>query len=273
MTNPEQNPQDRRGVRASWAASLVAIPAAVLVAAGSPQHSDIIVMISGGFKSTYQALKPEIERTTGSTLVTVPGPSMGTTAEAIPNRLARGEPDDVVVMVGYALDELATKGEIVPGTKRVVALSPIGMVVRAGAKVPDIRTVAALRQTLLNASSVAYSDSASGVYLETTLFKRLGIAEQIKGKAHQIRATPVGEIVAQGQAEIGFQEVAELLPVPGVTFVGRLPAEVQRLTPFAAAVTTRSRHPDLARRVVADLASPKARPVLEKMGLEPPAAE
>jgi molybdate transport system substrate-binding protein len=123
-----------------------------------------------------------------------------------------------------------------------VALSPISLVVRAGAKVPNIQTVVALRQTLLAAKSVAYSDSASGVYLETTLLKRLDIADQMKGKAHQISATPVAEIVAKGQAEIGFQEVSELLPVPGVTFVGPLPPEVQHLTPFAAAVVTLSRH-------------------------------
>jgi molybdate transport system substrate-binding protein len=196
---------------------------------------------------------------------------MGTTAEAIPNRLARGEPDDIVVMVSSALDNLAAKGEIMPGTKVEVALSPIGIVVRAGAGVPDIRTVAALRETMLAARSVAYSDSASGVYLRTKLFQRLGIAAEMASKAHEIRATPVEEIVAKGEANIGFQEVAELLPViPGVTFVGQLPLEVQLLTPFAAAVATRSRHPDLARQVVAYLASATARPVLEGMGLEPP---
>jgi molybdate transport system substrate-binding protein len=105
--------------------------------------------------------------------------------------------------------------------------------------------------------------------VETTLFKRLGIAEQMKSKAHQISATPVAEIVAKGEAEIGFQEVSELLPIPGVAFVGPLPPEVQLLTPFAAAVATRSQYPDLARRVVACLASARARPVLERMGLKP----
>jgi molybdate transport system substrate-binding protein len=143
--------------------TILVMPAAALPAVASPQPNDIIVIVSGGCKSTYQALRPEIERETRTRLVTVPGPSMGTTAEAIPNRLARGEPDDVVVMVGSALDELAAKGEIVPGTKVEVALSPIGMAVRAGTKLPDIGTVAALHQTLLDAKSVAYSDSASGV--------------------------------------------------------------------------------------------------------------
>jgi molybdate transport system substrate-binding protein len=102
--------------------TILVMPAAALPAVASPQPNDIIVIVSGGCKSTYQALRPEIERETRTRLVTVPGPSMGTTAEAIPNRLARGEPDDVVVMVGSALDELAAKGEIVPGTKVEVAL-------------------------------------------------------------------------------------------------------------------------------------------------------
>ncbi len=251
--------------------TILTMPAAALPVMAGPQPTDIIVMISGGYKSTYLALVSEIERQTGIRLVTVPGPSMGTTPDAIPNRLSRGEPADVVVMVGSALDRLAAKGETVPRTKVEVALSPIGMAVRAGTKLPDIITVAALRQTLLDAKSAAYSDSASGFYLETELFERLGITEQMKGKAHQIRATPVAEIVAKGEAEIGFQEVSELLPIPGVTFVGPLPPEVQRLTPFAAAVATRSGHPALARGVVACLASARARPVLERMGLKPPA--
>ena len=253
------------------AARLALIPVALALVAADAPPTDVVVMISGGFKSTYQALKPEIERKVGVRLVTVPGPSMGTTANAIPNRLARGETDDVVVMVGSALDQLIARGDILPGSKAELALSPIGMVVRAGAAVPDIHSVAALRQALLAAKSVAYSDSASGVYIETKLFERLGIVAQMRGKARKIPATPVAEIVARGEAEIGFQEVAELLVVPGVTFVGRIPAEVQLLTPFAAAVTRRSQHPELARQVVADLASPEARPILVKMGLEPPA--
>jgi len=142
--------------------------------------------------------------------------------------------------------------------------------VRAGSPVPDISTVAKLRQVLLDAKSVAYSDSASGVYIQNTLFKKLGIEQQMRGKAHKIQATPVGEIVAAGKAEIGFQEVAELLPVKGITFVGRLPQEVELFTRYSAAVAKRSKQPDLAKQLVQYIASPDIQPTLEKMGLEPP---
>ncbi len=231
---------------------------------------DVIVMISGGFKSTYEALSPAFEQRTGSRLVTVPGPSEGTTHDTIPSRLARGEPDDVLVMVGSALDTLAKQGQTVAGSEVDIALSPIGMAVRAGSPVPDISTVAKLRQVLLDAGSVAYSDSASGVYIQGILFKKLGIEHQMRGKAHKIQARPVAEVVAQGKADIGFQEVAELLPVKGVAFAGRLPQEVELLTRYSAAVAGRSRQPDLARQLVQHIASPDIQPTLEKMGLQPP---
>jgi molybdate transport system substrate-binding protein len=232
--------------------------------------ADIIVMISGGFKSTYEALAPGFEEMTGSHLVMVPGPSEGSTKEAIPNRLARGEAADVLIMVGPELNKLITRGDAVGGSETEQALSPIGMCVRGGAPVPDISTVDKLRQVLLNAKSIAYSDSSSGVYIERTLFRKLGIESQVQGKAHQIAGTPVAEIVAQGKAEIGFQEVAEILPVEGATFVGRIPDHVEYLTRFSAAVDSRSRNQALAMRLIEYLASPTALPVLEKMGLEPP---
>lgn len=241
--------------------------------AAAPVHAqaaDVVVMISGGFKSTYEAVSPAFEQKTGSRLVMVPGPSEGTTHDAIPKRLARGEPDDVLVMVGTALDELVKQGQTVPSSEVNIALSPIGMAVRAGSPVPDISTVAKLRQVLLDAKSVAYSDSASGVYIESTLFKKLRIEQQMRGKAHKIQATPVGEIVAQGKAEIGFQEVAELLPVEGIAFAGRLPAEVELYTRYSAAVAKRSKQPELAKQLVQYIASPDIQPTLEKMGLQRP---
>ena len=237
---------------------------------GTVHATNIIVMISGGFKSTYEALAPGFEEMTGSHLVMVPGPSEGSTKEAIPNRLARGEAADVLIMVGPELDKLITLGDAVGGSETEQALSPIGMCVRGGAPVPDISTVDKLRQVLLNAQSIAYSDSSSGVYIETTLFRKLGIESQVQGKAHQIPGTPVAEIVAQGNAEIGFQEVAEILPVEGATFVGRIPDRVEYLTRFSAAVDSRSKNQALAKQLIEYLASPSAQPVLEKMGLNPP---
>jgi molybdate transport system substrate-binding protein len=232
--------------------------------------ADIIVMISGGFKSTYEALAPGFEKMTSTHLVLVPGPSEGSTMQAIPNRLARGQAADVLIMVGPALDKLVRQGDALGSSEVELALSPIGMCVRSGTPVPDISTVDKFRQVLLNARSIAYSDSSSGVYIASTLFKKLGIQSQVRGKAHQIPGSPVAEIVAQGKAEIGFQEVAEILPVQGATFVGRIPDQVQYLTRFSAAVDSRSKNQALAKQLIEYLASPSALPVLEKMGLEPP---
>ena len=243
--------------------------AALLVAPATVRAEDVSVMISGGFKSTYEALLPGFEAASGDHVTTLPGPSMGTTADAIPVRLARGEPDDVLIMVGSALDALIRDGKAVPGSKVDLALSPIGMAVKAGAAVPDISTVDKLRAALLAAKSVAYSDSASGVYVRDVLFERLGIAAEMKTKARMIPATPVAEIVARGEAELGFQQVAELLPVPGIAFAGVLPEAVQQRTVFSAGVASAGKHPAAARALIAYLSSPAAAPVLERMGLEP----
>src|SRR5471032_858899 len=147
------------------------------------QAEDIRVMTSGGFTAAYKVLGPKFAASTGNTLDTALGPSMGMAPEAIPNRLARGEPADVVIMVGYALDDLIKQGKVIPGSRVELADSAIGMVVRSGAPKPDISTVDALKETLLHAKSIAYSDSASGVYIQRELFKRLGIEDQLKDKA------------------------------------------------------------------------------------------
>ncbi len=243
---------------------------ALLLAAGPARAAEVTVMISGGFFSSLAALTPGFERETGDHVVVLPGPSMGTTQNAIPVRLARGEPDDVLIMVGSALDGLIRDGRAVAASKVDVALSPIGAVVRAGAPVPDIGTVDGLRAALLAARSVAYSDSASGVYVERELFHKLGIEEQMRGKAHMIPATPVAEIVARGEADLGFQQKAELLPVPGVTFVGLLPAAVQSVTVYSAGIAAAAREPEEGRRLIRYLASAEAAPVLARMGLQPP---
>lgn len=232
--------------------------------------ASLIVMVSGGFRSTYEAVLPGFTETTGDTAKTLPSPSMGNTADTIPNRLARSEAADVLIMVGSALDDLVKQGLAKLGTKVDIALSPIGVAVRAGAAVPDISTPDKLRAALLGAGSVAYSDSASGMYIQGALFNKLGIAEQMKSRAHKIAATPVGEVVAAGQAEIGFQEVAELLPVKGIAFAGKLPASLELLTVYSAAVATRSKSADAALQLVRFISRPGIDPTLERMGLEPP---
>ena len=246
---------------------IVAVP--FLFGAAGVQAADVTVMISGGFKSTYDALVPGFEKATGDHVITLPGPSMGTTANAIPVRLARGEPDDVLIMVGWALDAMIKDGRAVPGSKVDLADASIGMAVKAGAPVPDISTVEKLKQVLLDAKSIAYSDSASGVYIQNEMFKKMGIEDQVKGKARMIPATPVAEIVAKGEAEVGFQQVAELLPTPGITFVGKIPDGVQQVTVFSAGISSKAKEPEAGKALIAYLASPRAVPIMEKMGLDP----
>jgi molybdate transport system substrate-binding protein len=257
----------------SFACRLSKVGIATLFVAGAASAADVHVMISAGFYRVYAELGPAFERASGHHLVTTRGPSMGDSPEAIPARLARGETADVVILDGGAADELAKRGLVRAGSKVELARSLIGMVVRAGAAKPDIGSVEAFRSTLLAAKSIAYSDSGSGTYLSTTLFPKLGIADQIAGKSRKVRGPPSGEpvaaVVARGEAEIGFQQLSELIHVPGVAFVGAIPAELQPGFSFAAALTSAARQPEAAGALIRFLASPEAAPVILKAGLTP----
>ncbi|RQR53098.1 ABC transporter substrate-binding protein [Burkholderia sp. Bp9140] len=232
------------------------------------QAADLHVMSSGGFTAAYKLLGPQFASHTGNTLDTALGPSMGKSPEAIPNRLARGEPADAVIMVGYALDELIRQGKVIAGSRVELADSRIGMVVRDGAANPDISTAEGLRQVLLHAKSIAYSDSASGVYIERELFRKLGIDEQVSAKAKMIPRIPVASVVANGDYEIGFQQVSELLPVKGATFVGKIPESLQSITRFAAGVPVGAQHPKEAKALLDYLASPDVQAEVKSTGLD-----
>ena len=240
-----------------------------LLFVGVARADEIRVVTSGGFTAAYLELVPEYESTTHNKLVTEFGPSMGTTHNAIPIRLGRGESIDVVIMAGPALDDLIKQGKVRPGSRVDLVNSYVGMAVKAGAPKPDITTVDALKRTLLAAKSIAYSDSASGVYLSTELFPKLGIADQIMRKSRKIEADPVGGVVATGEFEIGFQQISELRPVKGIDIVGPLPPGAQRVTVFAAGIPTAAMHPEAAKSLIEWLASPAAYAAIKKSGLEP----
>jgi len=248
----------------------------MLVVAGAACAADVHVMISAGFHGVYSQLAPAFERASGHHLVTTRGPSMGDSPEAIPTRLARGEAADVVILDGAAADELGKRGMVRPDSKTELARSLVGMVVREGAAKPDIGSVDAFRSTLLAAKSIAYSDSGSGTYLSRTMFSKLGVADQVAGKSRKVRGPPSGEpvaaVVARGEAELGFQQVSELIHVAGVSYVGPIPAELQPGFTFAGALTSNGREPDAAKALLRFLASPDAAPVIVKAGLAPPPA-
>jgi molybdate transport system substrate-binding protein len=252
---------------------LSVIGAAALSMTGPASAADVHVMISAGFHGVYSELAPAFERASGHHLITLRGPSMGDSPEAIPARLGRGEAADVVILDGGAAEELGKRGLVRAGSKVELARSLIGMVVRAGAAKPDIDSVEAFRSTLLAAKSIAYSDSGSGTYLSTKLFVQLGIADQIAGKSRKVRGPPSGEpvanVVARSEAEIGFQQVSELIHVAGVSFVGPIPAELQPGFSFAAVLTSTVREPDAASALIRFLTSSEATPVIAKAGLLP----
>jgi molybdate transport system substrate-binding protein len=247
---------------------IAALAAFALFVSASVFADEVKVITSGAFTAAYLQLAPEFERTTKHTIVTTYGASMGNGPNTIPSRLQRGEAADVVILAASALDELIKQGKVVAGSRVDLIRSRIGMAVRRGARKPDISSVDALKQALLHAKSVAVSGSASGVYLSTELFQRMGIADQMKGKI-KVSEEAVGLDVARGEAELGFQQISELLPVDGIEYVGELPAGAQRETVFSAGIVSGAHAPEAARALVKFLASPAAAPVIRKTGAEP----
>jgi len=165
---------------------------------------------------------------------------------------------------------LIKEGLIMAESHTPLARSAIGMAVRAGAPKPDISSVDALKRTLLRAKSIAYSASVSGDYLSTELFQRLEIAGQVASKSRRIEGGErVGAVVARGEAEIGFQQMSELLPVPGIEHITPLPPEVQRVSVFSAGVAVSTRDLDAAHALIRFLGSPEAAHAITKSGLEP----
>lgn len=245
----------------------------LVLLAGNALAADIRVISSGGFTAAYQQLIPLYEQASQNKVITSYGASIGNAPDSIPSRLARGETFDIVILADAGLETLVKEGKVTPGSRVDLARSVIGMSVRKGTPRPDISTVDALRQTLLNAKSIAYSASASGTYLSTELFQRLGVADQVKDKARKIFSERVGTVVARGDAEIGFQQVSELLPFKELDFVGPLPDEVQQTIFFSAGLMAGAREPEAARHLIRFLASPAAAFIVRGTGMEPVAAK
>lgn len=229
---------------------------------------ELRVIVSGAFRAAYTALIPAFEQASGQRVVSAFGGSMGTLPTAIPVRLKSGEAADLVILAAEALDPLIAQGLVRAGSRVDLVRSGIGVAVRAGAVVPDIGSVESFKRTLLAARSIAFSTSASGVYVRG-MFERLGIAAAIRPRLRQVQGEPVGALVARGDAEIGFQQMSELIPVAGIRIVGPLPAELQTHAIFSAAIPASAAQPDGARELIAFLTSSDAAPTIRGSGLEP----
>lgn len=230
--------------------------------------NDFSVMTSGAFTAAHFELIPHLERLTKKQVVTATT-SVGTGETSIPNRLKRGEITDVVIVADTLLSQFIEEGLVLAEGRRPLARSSIGMAVRAGAPKPDISSAAALRHVMLQAKSIGYSASVSGHYLTTELYQRLGIADQVMSKSCLVGGgARVGDLIARGELEIGFQQMSELLPVRGIAHITPLPPEVQKVAVFSAGVAASTRDADLARSVIRFLASAEAAPAVIRSGLE-----
>jgi molybdate transport system substrate-binding protein len=255
-------------VRNNVSRSVVLLVVCLLLQAQT-RVQELVVMTSGTFTAAHLELAPDFERS-AMIKVSTATTSMGVGADSIPNRLKRGDAADVVIVNADALDALIKDGLVLANSRTDLARSRMGVAVRAGARKPDISSVDALTRAFLDAKSVALSSSVSGDYFTKELFPRLGIAEQMAAKTRRSGNERVGALIARGDAEMGVQQMSELLPVKGIDIVGPLPPEVQRVTVFAAGVAVRSTHPEAARAYIRYLASTAASAAVAKTGLEPP---
>jgi len=223
---------------------------------------DLKILSGGAMQSLMAEAVPLFERNTGRKVAV----DMGLTS-TLRKAIANGAAFDIAVLPRPDIDALAHDGKIAAGTAADIARSAIGVAVRAGAPKPDISTVDAFKRAVLHAGSVTYSDGPSGLYI-AGLMQRLGLAGAIKTKT-RLTTGPVAELLAQGEAEIGIQQIVAILPVKGADLVGPLPSELQNIITYAAGVSARSANLEAARAFIAFMATPDVTRIIRAKGMEP----
>lgn len=240
------------------------------MASESSSAAEVKVLTAGAFKQVVLAVVPEFEKQTGHK-VTVDNDTVG----GLTKKIEGGETFDVVVLTPAAVDELTKKGKIAEGTKSVLARVGVGVMVKAGAPVPDVSTVEAFKRALLAAKSVSYIDPASGgssgIYV-ANLLQKLGIADQIKPKEKLKKGGYVADLIKSGEAELGIHQISEIVPVKEVTLVGPLPADIQNYTTYAAGVSTGAKDSEAAKALIKALGGPVAAAVLKEKGMDRPSS-
>ncbi|MGB9366872.1 MAG: substrate-binding domain-containing protein [Xanthobacteraceae bacterium] len=238
--------------------------AAALVFTNVAQSAEIRLLASGALKEAYLELLPNFEKASGHTV----SAAWSNTTD-IRKRVAEGYVADLVILGSDGTEALLKDGKLVASTRTGFATSRIYVAVRAGAPRPNISSGDALKRALLAAKSVAYSSGASGTYI-VTMLKTLDVYDEVSSKASVTRANePVGGKVARGEAEIGFHQLSELIPVQGIDIVGPLPPEVQQVTVFSGALHSGAKQPEAATALAKFLVSPAAADSIRKHGLEP----
>jgi molybdate transport system substrate-binding protein len=246
-----------------WSAA-GSVMASIVIGINAAQAAEIKVMAANAVKEAYVELVSTFEKTSGHKVTTIWG---GT--EGLAKRVSDGEVVDMIIIAAPNIDKLIAEGKLVKGSRADFAKSGVGVAVRAGLPRPDISSAEALKRTVLAANSVAYSSGPSGFYI-AELFKKMGIMDQIK---HKVRQPPsgvqVGELVARGEADLGFQQISELLHVKGIDYLGPLPADIQNITIYSASLHTGAAAPDAAKALMTFLIAPEAGPTIKKIGMEP----
>jgi molybdate transport system substrate-binding protein len=238
--------------------------AAMTIGMNDAHGAELKVLGSAGMKEVMTDLLPAFERASGHKVTIT-----WTGNENILKAIRAGETADLVIMAKSNIDALVAEGKLVGASRADIARSGVGVAIRAGLPKPDISSTAALTDAVLAAKSIAYSSGPSGHYM-AELFGKMGIAERIKNKVTQTPSgVQVGDILARGDADLGFQQVSELLHVKGIDYLGPLPAEIQVVTVFSAAHHTAARDPASADALVKFLTAPEAVPVIRRAGMEP----
>ena len=241
----------------------VSIIVAVLMSA-FVNAAEIKVASTQATEEAYKELVAQFEKSTGHKVTTYYSGTLN-----VQKRIADGEPYDLIIMAGPAIDDQIKLSKAVAGSRVDFAQSGTGMAVKKGAPKPDIGSVDAFKKALLATKSIGYSTGPSGIYM-LSVFEKLGIADQMKGKLKQ---TPsgvfVGTLIATGETEVGFQQISELVHFDGIDYVGPLPGDLQRMTMFSTGIHAGAKQAEAARALVKYITAPAAAPVIRKHGLEP----
>jgi molybdate transport system substrate-binding protein len=236
----------------------------MLIGANLAHSAEVKVIAANAVKESVTPIIAAFEKESGHKVVTA---WSGT--EAIAKRISDGEIFDVVIIAAPNIDRLAQDGKVVPGSRTDFAKSAIGIAVRAGLPKPDISSSIAIKQAVLDARSVAYSSGPSGFYLEE-LFRKFGISDQIRGKVRQPPSgVQVGELLARGDADLGFQQISELIHVKGIEFLGPLPPDIQNITVYSAGLLVTAPAPEAARTFMQSLTTPEFAPAVRRSGMDP----
>jgi molybdate transport system substrate-binding protein len=238
--------------------------AVILIGMNAAQATEVKVMAANAVKESFLELVSAFEKSSGHRVTTIWG---GT--EGVAKRVNGGEVVDIVIIAAPNIDKLILEAKLVTGSRADFAKSGVGIAVRTGLLRPDISSSEAVKRAVLAAKSVAYSSGPSGFYI-AELFKKMGIADQVKDKVRQpASGVQVGELVARGEADLGFQQISELLHVKGIDYLGPLPADIQNITVYSAGTHTAAPAPDAAKALVKFLTAPEAGPIIKKFGMEP----